>query len=128
MLNFSDSHNYYIADYRYIYKTDNQVYHNDGHPDLSKVCSPQTKKSPAVYRHLRKGAQQSKDVGGTGNHKPKLAKKLSDLKVSDSLVRNNIRRDTELIYLANFILTKSSEYVNELFEKTRKMQDAAEKL
>ena len=30
--------------------------------------------------------------------------------------------------LASFILTKSSKYVNELIEKTWKMQDAAEKL
>ena len=43
MLNFSDSHNYYIAAYRYICKTDNQVYHSDSHPDLSDVGSLRTK-------------------------------------------------------------------------------------
>ena len=78
MLNFSDSHNYYIAAYRYICKTDNQVYHSDGHPDLSDVGSPRTKKSTAAYRHSRKRIQQSKDEGDTGSHKPKLAKKLSN--------------------------------------------------
>ena len=64
MLNFSDNHNYHIAAYRYICKTGNQVYHSDGHPDLSDVGSPQTKRSTAAYRHSRKRVQQSKDVGG----------------------------------------------------------------
>ena len=63
--------------------------------------------------------------------------KLGSLRL---LVQKNIRRDTELFALpkvrkdkgqmvvAHFILTKSSKNVNELIEKSWKMQDAAKKL
>ena len=63
--------------------------------------------------------------------------KLGSLRL---LVKNNIRRDTELfalpkvrknesqIVVAHFILTKSSKNVNELIEESWKMQDAAKKL
>ena len=43
VVNFSESDDNYSA-YKYITKSDTAVFHSEGHPDLSEVGSPRTKK------------------------------------------------------------------------------------
>ena len=141
-VNFSDNHDNYIAAYKYMCKTDDEVAHSNGHPDLSDVGSPRTKKSTKAYRQSRKRAHEVDEENTASPAKSKSAKprRLSNLDVSDFLVKHNIKGDTELFAiakerkdegqmdLANFILSKSSKYLNELIEKTWKMQMASENL
>jgi len=50
VINFSNSHNFYISAYRYVCKKDTNVYHSTNHPDLSAATSPKTKNSIAGNR------------------------------------------------------------------------------
>ena len=44
-VHLSDNHDNYIAAYKYVCKTDNQVFHSVSHPDFSEIGSPKTKNS-----------------------------------------------------------------------------------
>ena len=57
VLNFSDNHDNYIAAYKYVCKTDNQVAHSTNHPDLSDVGPPKTEKSTKACREKRKSTR-----------------------------------------------------------------------
>eukprot|EP00794_Sanderia_malayensis_P006582 gene6582-7325_t len=73
VVNFSDSHSHYIYAYRYVCKSDTEVAHSPGHPDLSEVGSPRTKASTAAHREgsrkpdlhhqIRRNAQAAKSRG-----------------------------------------------------------------
>ena len=39
VVKFSDTHSHYIYAYRYVCKSDREVFHSPGHPDLSDVGS-----------------------------------------------------------------------------------------
>ena len=141
-VHFSDNHDNYIAAYRYVCKTDDEVVHSLGHPHLSEVGSPKTKNATKAYRESRKRAIESDEGNVEMPIKQKRSKprRLTNMEVSDFLVKHNIRRDTELFALAkerkdegqmdvaNFIMSKSSKVLNELIDKTWKMQTANEKL
>ncbi|CAB3996967.1 hypothetical protein DSY43_02735 [Paramuricea clavata] len=141
-VHFSDNHDNYIAAYRYVCKTDDHVVHSIGHPDLSEVGSPKTKNSTKAYRESRKRAHKLGEEKDTMPCKQKSSrpKRLTNVEVSDFLVKHKIKRDTELFAvakvrkdqgqmdMANFILSKSSSVLNELIDKTWKMQTANEDL
>ena len=145
-VNFSDNHNYYIAAYKYVCKEDSNVFHSTGHPDLSDMSSPQTKKSTEAYRLSRKrannnSAKQNTQPSSTAScSKPKSARRLSNLEVSEFVLKNSVKRDTEIFALAkvrkdegqtdlaNFLLSKSSKALNELIDNTWKMENASHNL
>ena len=56
LVNFSKSHDNYYNAYKYITKSDTEVFHSDGQPDLSEVGSPRTKKLTKAYRQSKKRA------------------------------------------------------------------------
>ena len=43
-VHFSDQHDSYYSAYRYVTKADGSVCHSDGHPDMTEVDSPKTKR------------------------------------------------------------------------------------
>lgn len=140
-LHFSDKHDNYIAAYRYVCKMDDQVFHSVGHPDLSEAGSPKTKSSTKAYRESRKRARELEENAAMPCKRPtSKPRRLTHVEVSDFLIKHNIMRDTEMFAiakerkdegqmdLANFVLSKSSKVLNELIDKTWKMQKANENL
>ena len=57
VLHFSESHDNYYSAYRYITKSDDQVFHSQEHPYLKEIGSPKTKKCVTA---CRKKCQQNK--------------------------------------------------------------------
>ena len=47
-VHLSDNHDNYIAAYKYVCKTDNQVFHSVSNPDLSETGSPKTQNSEGL--------------------------------------------------------------------------------
>ena len=136
VVNFVETDNYYSA-YKYVCKTDNSVYKSLNHPDLDSTGSPKTKKCMTVYKTKcnKKRTQKSTEQ----NNKTRTTKKvrrLSNLEVSEFLVSNEIKTDTELFAkafeqkeagkkdLANFLMSRSPKSLQDLIVTTWKMQDA----
>ena len=94
---FSDQHDNYIAAYKYVSKTDKQVIHSMNHPDLSEVGAPKTEKSTKVYRESRKRARDTKkDCTKPDLKRAFKPKRLTNVDVSDFLLKQDIKSDTEL--------------------------------
>ena len=106
--------------------------HSADHPDLTDVGSPRTKKSSHE-------AGES-DVPTTLKTKEARPKKLANMELSDFLIKHQIKRETELFAIAkerkkdgkvdldNFLFSKSTKFINELIEKTWKMEVASEEV
>ena len=60
--NFSDKHDNYYTAFKYINKTDENVYTSQGHPDLKEIGSPQTKQCINAY------CKKSKEKKRAGNN------------------------------------------------------------
>ena len=144
-VHFSDNHDNYIAAYRYVCKTDDHVFHSLSHPDLNEIGSPKTKNSTKAYRESRKRACELEEETAANPRKQKVPnstqpKRLTNVQVSEFLVKHNIKRDKELyavakerkdegqMDVASFVLSKSSKVLNELIEKTWKMETAKENI
>ena len=115
------------------------------HLDLSAVGSPKTKNSTKAYRESRKRARELDEEIVANPCKQKVPnsthpKRLTNVQVSEFLVKHSIKRDIELLAvakerkdegqmdLANFVLSKSSKVLNELIDKTWKMETANENI
>eukprot|EP00794_Sanderia_malayensis_P010590 gene10590-11711_t len=100
VVNFSDSHSHYIYAYRYVCKSDTEVAHSPGHPDLSEVGSPRTKASTAA---LREGSRKRRSASPNSQKctSSKIKRRLSNLEVCDYVVENNIHNLQELFAKAD---------------------------
>ena len=98
VVNFSDNHDNYYPVHRYICKNDDSVHHSKHHPNLDNVASPRMKKSTQAYRQARKSYAQENPTDAPQKKKQKATcrKPLTQFEVSEFLLKNNIRRDTEL--------------------------------
>lgn len=112
VINFSESHDNYYTAYKYICKSDDNVYKSENHPNLDEIGSPKTKLCVRAYRNKRKAEneQNKSNEQGTSEHKPKKAtkninakkpKRLSNLDVAEFMVTNQIKHSTELFAAAN---------------------------
>ena len=143
VVNFSDEHNHYISAYRYVCKSDADVVHSNGHPDLSEVGSPRTKKSTEAYRRKRKSinSTSTEEAGPSNEPQPKKAsktpKRLSNIEVSDFIRKNGIKTYEEIfavaesrkengeLDLASFVMSRSEKIVNEIIKKSWLLHTAA---
>ena len=134
VVNFSDHDGYYSA-YKYICKYDDNVYHSPNHPNLNEIGSPKTKNCHKAYRE-----RCSKRQVPTNEQDPnsgKKIRKLSNIEVSEFIVKNNIKNETALLAiadaqsvegkkdLANYVICRSSKSLNELIQQTWKMKEAS---
>jgi len=143
-VNFSESaENYYNA-YRYVTKTDTNVYESPNHPDLRQIGSPKTKYCMKAYQQKHKNARQLKHKQQNEPEqttvKPPKVRRLSNLDVSEFLVKHNITTDTELYAkaheqqedgkkdLAQFVLSRNAKSLQNIIATTWKMRSAAEQL
>ena len=102
-LHFSDQHLGYNVAYKYICKTDKNVVTSDQHPNLTQIGSPKTKKGMKAFSNNAQKRRFSASASTTSaeqpstSKKPAKARRLSNIEVSDFLVKNNIRREPELM-------------------------------
>ena len=129
VIHFSEHENYYSA-FRYISKYDTEIYLSSEHPNLQKIGSPNTKHCHKMYARRRSEASSSSKVSNT------KSKRLSNLDVSDFIVQNKIKTQTQLLATANiqkeegkrdlasFVFSRTSKSLDELISQTWKMQNA----
>lgn len=139
VVNFSDSHDHYISAYRYLCKSDENVAHSQGHPNLKEIASPKTKKSIASNRaasRKRKSNPVSVSSGAPSVHKPKSKRRLSNTDIAEFIVQNEIRTYTQLFAtaekrkregekdLAEYLFQHSEKNLRELIVKAWFMKEA----
>lgn len=136
VVNFSDSHSHYIYAYRYVCKSDTEVAHSPGHPDLSEVGSPRTKASTAA---LREGSRKRRSASPNSQKctSSKIKRRLSNLEVCDYVVENNIHNLQELFAkadsrkqegecdLAIFLFSRAQKTLDELISKSWLLKSAS---
>ena len=140
-VNFSCSHDNYYTAYKYATKEDTHALHSQGHPDLAAVGSPRTKASTKAVRRRSRSRQSNEADGASGT--PVTSSKrqrLSNLEVSELVLKKGIKREVELLALANeqktegkndlaeFVLGRSEKSLKELISCTWKMQNASNTL
>lgn len=139
VVNFSESHDNYYSAFKYICKSDIEVFHSAGHPNLKEIGSPRTKMSTKAYRKSKqKNVEQSQE--GSSQSTSKKPKRLSNFDVSEFLVENALKSTTELFAkaneqkkagktdLASFVLSRSSKALNDLIDNTWEMEGASAKV
>ena len=109
------------------------------HQNLKEIGSPQRKQCINAYHKNSKekkraaNNKQNNQQQNEQNRKNKKPSRLSNLDVSEFMVENNIKSETELFAiadeqkkagkkdLANFVLSRSTKAISDLLENTRKM-------
>lgn len=139
IVNFSESHDCYHSAYKYVTKTDKDVYISDNHPELENIGSPKTKTCMRAYREKYTEKRKLEKV----NKKDTTSKKpcrLSNIEVSEYIIRYNVKTETDLFAranarkdagkkdLASFLLCKSPKSLQDLLTTTWKMHSASAQL
>ena len=148
-VHFSDKHYGYYAAYNYAVKYDKEPFLSPGHPNLpdakypkTKICSQALRRSTALKRKsLQNESEPTPSTSGVSSSQgSKKMKRLSNFEVSEYLLKNSIKNDTELLALANvqkeegktdlaeFILKKTPKALNELIACTWRMQEAPSRI
>ena len=109
-LHFSSQNLGYIAGYKYICKQKGEceVLHSEGHPNLSDIGSPKTKKcmkafskkSKLIKEGKRKSASSSTQ-SSSSESQPSKAKRLSNVQVAEFVIQNDVKDDEHLLAIAN---------------------------
>ena len=140
-LHFSSQHCGYNAGYKYVCKDKplSEVLHSAGHTNLSDIGSPKTKKAmktSASNARKRRSTQTTSHSESSSSSRITKPKRLSNTEVSEFMVVNNIRRESELMSIANkrhaegqkdiynFIMNKTPKALSELISTTWKLQEA----
>lgn len=151
VLNFSESHHNYYSAYKYICKSDKDIFKSLNHPNLDSIGSPKTSKCIKVYRNKRKqtsnnnsneqnpSSTQERNSSNKNSEQNKASnkiKRLSNLDVSEFIAANNIKNLKQLYAiaherkeegnkdLASFILSRSTKSLTELLTHTWEMATA----
>ena len=94
VVNFSDSHDYYLSAYRYVCKEDTEVFHSENHPNLAEAKSPMTKRSIASNRKRSSSTEPS-------TSREKKCSRLTNSDVANLIRDHNIHSYTELFAVAD---------------------------
>ena len=139
VVNFSESTENYYAAYQYVCKTDENVTHSSNHPDLKDIGFLKTKKCMKAYQEKCKRKRKQNDQEKQNKKAPKM-KRLTNLDVSEFLIKHNIKSDTALFAkaheqkeagkkdLAHFVMSRSSKALQNVIQNTWKMHTLSEKL
>ena len=145
-LHFSDQpYGYHVA-YKYVCKNKSltDVLHSPGHPNLQEIGSPKTKRAFTQFSNNAKKRRMSAPTTNIEVHEnqPSVSKtkRLLNIDVSEFIVANNIRSESELMVVAKtrhsegekdlykFIINKCSKSLSELLDMTWKMNDASKNI
>lgn len=134
-VNFSDKHDFYLSAYRYICKTDKDVYHSQNHPkDLLEKRSPLTKSCTRASIEANRKRRSVKS-NSTTSAKAKI-RRLSALDTSELIKKENIKCYDGLLAVAktryksgqsdltNYIMNKSEKQLREIICKTWQLESA----
>eukprot|EP00795_Rhopilema_esculentum_P010104 gene10104-18760_t len=99
VVNFSEGHDNYYTAYKYICKSDDDIFKSQDHRDLSEVGSPRTKKCIKAFRASK--LEERKRKSNDSANPDRKFRGLSNLDVSDFLKEKNIASSTELFAVAN---------------------------
>ena len=137
-VNFSEEAENYYAGYKYICKLDQNVYESPNHPNLKEIGSPRTKLCMQAYRNKCK--QVKLKMSSEEEKVPPKIRRLSNLDVSEYLVANTIKSETELFAhakqqkeagkkeLANFVMSRSAKALQDIITQTWRMNNATENI
>ena len=126
VVHFSSAHDNYYSAYKYVTKTDKQVFHSQGHPNLADAGSPKTKSCIQAFRQKSSRNRTEK----TECPKLKKPRRLSNLDVHEILLENKIKGKEELFALAreqyeegkkdltSFVLSRNSKNLEDLIANT----------
>ena len=138
-VHFSDHDGYYSA-YRYISKYDENIFHSTGHPNLDEVGSPRTENCQKAYRKRRSTRERGDENGQGSSTSTKKLKRLSNLDVSDFIMKYKIKSETALLAvaneqrqegkkdLANYVLSRNTKSLSDVIKQTWKMKEASSDL
>ena len=137
-VHFSDGHNYYLSGYRYVCKSDLNVFHSAGHPHgLLSQGSPRTKKCTKVSIDRNKRRRSEKQDAPLSTTKATKRQRLSGCLASDIIMKEGVhnyiellalakkRRDAGQDDLAEFVFARGEKQLKELISKTWLMESAA---
>ena len=124
----SEKHDHYVSMYRYLQKTDENIFHSEGHPDLREIGSPRTAKCNAANRrrNASKKAASGKKKAPAGPEAPpppppQRNQRLLPHKVGQFVTDNNISSKKQLYAVAARRQAQGEEdLVRFLFSKTEK--------
>lgn len=144
IVNFSSKHCGYIAAYRYVCKGKpiEEVLHSPGHANLEDIGSPRTKNA---MKRFSENAEKRRSTNNTPSNsatpakklkEPMKPKKLTNIDVSEYLVKHNVQTENELHVIAkqrhddgekdmySYIINKSQKALSEIVSTTWKIQNA----
>ena len=136
-VHFSNKHGNYFSAYNHATKHDKDALHSAAHPNLANACSPKTKLGTQAIRKRKAEKREGSSASSSGVRRKR---RLSNFDVSEVILKNGIKKETELLALANeqkeegkidlaeWVLGKSSKVRNELINSTWGMRDAAKTL
>ena len=130
-VNFSSEHSNYYSAWRYVTKSDQDYVQSPDHPDLTSSAPPRTMAATQRKR-------QNKNADANANKPKKVLKeiRLTNLAVSDLILKNNIKTRPELLALANaqkqegktnlaeFVFNKGQKKLEDLIIMSWEMQNA----
>lgn len=147
VLHFSEKHDNYYTAYRYVCKSDKDVFLSQGHPNLDDIGSPKTKRCVKVYRENARKRQSTSSISSDVNlpkqeksEKSGKLRRLSNLDVAEFVVSNKITKTNELFAaakerqkegnkdLANFVMSRCAKKLQELMENAWQMENAHEEI
>lgn len=126
ILHFSSAHDNYYSAYKYVTKSDKNVYHSKDHPNLADAGSPKTKNCIKAFRQKSSKSKSEKPECP----KPKKPRRLSNLDVHEILLENQIKKKDELLALGkeqyvegkkdllSFVLSRNSKNIEDLIANT----------
>ena len=141
VVNFNENpDSFYTGAYRYVSKSDNNIYHSENHPPLESIGSPKTKKCVAAYRqkHAPKTNTSQTETNVAGHSGTSRKRSLSRLHVGDFVIKHNIRNENELFAaakrrrsegesdLADFIFRMNTKSRCDLIESAWKLEESDE--
>eukprot|EP00794_Sanderia_malayensis_P001981 gene1981-biopygen1803 len=139
-VHFSSHHDDYHSAYKYAAKEVKELIHSPLHPKLEAIRSPRTQACTKAYRQRSRSKREADRQGKEEGDLKKKHRRLSNLEVSDFLIKNNIKRDIQLFALANerksegdselaeFVLGRSEKSLKELISNSWKLKTASSTL
>ena len=95
---FSNKHENYFSAYNYATKHDKDALHSAAHPNLANACSPKTKLGTQAIRKRKAEKREGSSASSSGVRRKR---RLSNFDVSEVILKNGVKKETELLALAN---------------------------
>ena len=106
-VHFSDAHDNYWSVFKYISKSDPNIFLSSNHPNMQEMSSPKTKACVQAIKQKRKSWSTDTSVSIT-TKPPKIAR-LGNLEVSEFITRNKISNEDVKSFLLHIRKKKTAK-------------------